>query len=314
MKILLVLFRTLGDICMGTTVLRAVKSKYPDAQIDFMTEKQNINILEGNPDVNNIIIGSNYFEALDLFSSSKYDKIYKLNMANHTDTCWHHILKHQNQHLTEWYAQRAEIKNLDDKNIYIYPSENDIKVVDEFRKDLPKDLIAIHTSSGWHGSMNIDSKDWPIQYFEVIAERLIRKGYNVIQIGGEKDKKLTTENVIDGIGKLTFKQTSQFLKHCKLFLGVDSGPAYLAGWSGIPSVVIMGSTQNYNNITNLISKGPFVGPRNDNVHYINPTRPNNPNCQPIPCYVRCLIGKSGGCIIDVTTDMVWTKLINILGI
>ena len=35
MKILLVLFRSLGDVCMGTTVLRAVRIKYPDAIIDF---------------------------------------------------------------------------------------------------------------------------------------------------------------------------------------------------------------------------------------------------------------------------------------
>ena len=56
MKILIVLFRTIGDILLGTMVVHAVKKKYPNSIIDFVTEPQNKNILENNPDINKIII------------------------------------------------------------------------------------------------------------------------------------------------------------------------------------------------------------------------------------------------------------------
>jgi len=304
MKILVILFRTLGDICMGTTVVRAIKQKFPDSDVDFVTEDASVNILEGNPDISNIFIANNYYEALSKYGVNGYDKIYKLNMANHLDTCWHHVPKHKNQHLVEWYAKRAEIDTLDDKNIYIYPSEKDVEKVEHFSRDLPENLIAIHTSSGWHGSMNINSKDWPIYYFDVIAERLIKNGYNVIQIGGKSDKPLTTEGVINGLGAMSFKQTFLLLKSCSGFIGVDSGPAYLAGQSGIPSMVIMGATQNQTEF----NSGPSVGPRNDNVYYINPERPNDSNCTPTPCYVNCIIKKQGGCISDILPNIIWDSV------
>lgn len=319
MKILMVLFRSLGDVCMGTTVLRAVRAKYPDAQIDFMTEKANVNTLEGNPDVNNIIIGSSYFEAWDTFNTGKYDQLLKLNMVNHVETAWHHIPALQNQHLVEWYGQKAGVDVTQDKNIYIYPSEKDEKVAKELYDSLGNNkVIAFHTSSGQHSYGNVkekrvESKDWPIMFFDIIAERLINKGYVVAQIGAATDKKMEYDGVIDLTGKLSFKQSASFFRHCQGFLGLDSGPAYLAGWAGIPSLVLMGATQNYKDEP-YGKNGPFVGPKNDNVFYINAKRPENPNCSPVPCYVHCVIGKMGGCIIDITPDMVWNKLKTIVGI
>jgi len=315
-KILLILFRSLGDVCMGTTVLRAVRVKYPTAQIDFMTEKANINTLEGNPDINNIIIGSNYYEALDVFSTNGYDEIYKLNMINHTETSWHHIPELKNQHLVEWYGKKAEVDVSGDDNIYIYPSEKDEKVVDavlaEIIGDLTnKKLVAIHTSSGQYNGKDkkyrIESKDWSINYFDITAERLCRNGYTVIQIGASSDRKMEYKDVVDLTGKMSFKQTACLLKKCVLYLGVDSGPAYLAGWAGLPALILMGATQFVKN------GGPSVGPRQSNVEYINAPKPNDKNCSPSPCYINCVIQKLGGCIADISTDSVWDKIKSMIG-
>lgn len=311
----MVLFRSLGDVCMGTTVLHAIRAKYPDAQIDFMTEKQNVDTLDGNPDVNNIIVGSSYFEALSVYKKGGYDQLLKLNMVNHIETAWHHLPNLQNQHLVEWYGVKAGVDVTNDKTIYIYPSANDeTKAKDIFDSLNSSKVIAFHTSSGQHSygdvkDARVESKDWPIMYFDIIAERLSNKGYKVVQIGAKTDKKLSYEGSVDLTGKLSFKQTAAFFKHCTGFFGLDSGPAYLAGWSGIPSLIVMGATQNQT----PEKKGPSVGPRNENVVYLNPARPNNSNCSPVPCYVHCLIGKSGGCIIDISTDTVWNTLKGMLG-
>jgi len=299
---------------MGTTVVRAVRDKYPDATIDFITEKANIDTLSGNPDINNIIEGESYFEALSVFGTGGYDKFYKLNMTNHIESCWHHIPSLQNQHLVEWYGTKAEVDVTNDKGIYIFPSEKDEKIANELYDSLGKDKVVVfHTSSGQHSfgdvkDQRVESKDWAMMNFNITAERLIKNGYTVVQIGAPSDKVLECEGAINLLGKMTFKQTASFLKRCAGYLGVDSGPAYLSGWSGIPTLLIMGATQNQT----PENKGPSVGPRDENVEYLNPVRPNDPKCSPVPCYVHCLIGKAGGCVADITTDMVWDKLKSML--
>jgi len=320
MKILLVLFRSLGDVVMGTTVLHAVRQKFPEATIDFMTEKANVNTLEGNPDLNNIIIGGSYFEALDVFTTGGYDKIYKINMINHLETSWHHIPELQNQHLVDWYGKKAEVDVTQDKNIYVYPSEEDNKVADALFETLGVDgskSIVFHTSSGQHsygnsGDIRVESKDWPIDCFDALSERLINKGYNVVLIGLTTDKKPKNKKVIDATGKLSFKQTMPFIAKFAGYVGVDSGPAYLAGQTGIPTVLLMGATQNQT----PENPGPGVGPRNDNVEYINPERPEHKMCKPVPCYVHCQVphdvlgvGIGMSCIARISVDEVYTKLI-----
>jgi len=311
MKILVVLFRTHGDVVMGTTVLRAIKKKYPDSSIDFMTEKPYVNTLEGNPDINEIIVGSNYMEANMVFIKGKYDKIFRLNMANHEETCWHHLPKWQNQHLMTWYAQKAGIEDFTDYNHYIYLTDKDISAVGKLWTSISRDgkFVAMHTSSGAHAGAQsrVESKDWPVEYFDALADDLIASGYNVVQIGAFSDKKLSNPKVIDATGKLTFKQNFEFFKRFDAYVGNDSGPAYLAAEAGIPCLIIMGSTQNKG-----LNAGPSVGPCHPNVRYIEPVRPNNPMCAPVPCYTHCQIGKAGGCVVDVSPKdvkrIVWEML------
>jgi ADP-heptose:LPS heptosyltransferase len=321
MKILVVLFRTLGDVLMGTTVVRAIKHKYPDSQIDFITDTPSVNLLEGNPDISNIIVASNYFEVMSKYSKN-YDKVYKLNMANHLDSCWHHLPEHQNQHLVEWYAKRADIKNLDDRNIYLYPSETDETIAEKVFAELPfsENIICIHTSSGAHGGVGsrVESKDWDVQYFNVLSERLLREGFKVVQVGVDGDKLIENNGVVNIFNKLSLKQLGVFLKKCKAYVGVDSGPSYIAGWSGIPTLVIMGATEGQSEDY----VGPSVGPRNLNAKFISPKRPDHAACKPVPCYVNCQIKfnnnifdkKNFSCIDLITVDDVATKLLNMLEI
>jgi ADP-heptose:LPS heptosyltransferase len=301
-KVLVALFKTLGDVLMGTTVVRAIKERTPDCEIDFVTQAQNKNILEGNPDINKIIIADNYYDASLIYLDGGYDVFYRLGMANYLDTCWHHIEEHKYQHLVEWYAKRAGIKELNDKNIYITLTPNDIADVDDYWNDIPQDkkYIAIHTTSGVHPGVGpIASKDWPINRFEFVAQQLINAGFGVIQVGAFSDKKIKVPGVIDFTGKVSFKQTAEVIRRCIAYIGVDSGPAYLAGWSGVPTFLIMGSTQN-----TCDHSGPSVGPRNDNVFYINSKKPNHTMCSPTPCYNKCQIGKQIGCIEDVAPAVV----------
>jgi hypothetical protein len=71
--------------------------------------------------------------------------------------------------------------------------------------------------------------------------------------------------------------------------------------------MIMGSTQNIGE-----GKGPNVGPRGKNIHYLNAPKPNDPHCSPTPCYIRCQINKPGGCISDIGLDPVFNKFTEVM--
>jgi len=310
-KVAFIMFRTLGDICMATTVVHALKEKSPDDEIHFITQAQNVHILEGNPDISKIIVRDNYYEANLYCVENKYDKILRAGMANNFDSIWHHIESQNKQHLVEWYAKRAGLETLDDKSTYVYMSEDDVADVDDYWNepdiDKNKKHIVMHTTSGVHGNISVPSRDWPIEKFTELARGLMDKGYGIIQIGGFMDKKIQLPGVVHLTGKVSFKQSGELIKRCDGYIGVDSGPAYLAGWAGVPSIVIMGATQN-----TCDSSGPSVGPREDTVCYVNAIKPDNPACSPVPCYTACQIGKKIGCIEDVPTQVIFNQILSML--
>ena len=55
---------------------------------------------------------------------------------------------------------------------------------------------------------------------------------------GKEFREAFGETLVDAIGQTTLRQTAALLKHCRLFVGVDSGPMYLAAAAGIPVVEI----------------------------------------------------------------------------
>ncbi len=306
-KSLVVLFKSLGDVAMTTPIVKALKEKDPTGTIDFITTPPARHILEGNPNINKIIIMDNYTDANFYCIENNYDEIHRLGMANWLETNWHHLPEHQNQHMISWYAKRAGIENLIDKNIYVYLSAEDIDAVNDYWEDLDqsKKYIAIHTTSGVHGSVgSIESKDWPINRFSALAHRLYDEGYSLIQIGAFNDKKI--KGVIDFTGKFSFKQNAEVIKRCVGYVGVDSGPAYLLNYSATPGILIMGATQH-------VSGQPSVGPFGTNIHYIHAPKPQNQNCTPVPCFVNCQIPSMGkGCITNISVDDVLNKLKEVL--
>ncbi len=55
-KILVIKQRQLGDVLMGTAAIEALKKKFPNASIDFLTEKKCQPIVAHNPNIDNIFL------------------------------------------------------------------------------------------------------------------------------------------------------------------------------------------------------------------------------------------------------------------
>ena len=55
MKIAIIKLGALGDVVRTTPILEAIKEKYPDSEITWITEPESKEILEGNPNINKIL-------------------------------------------------------------------------------------------------------------------------------------------------------------------------------------------------------------------------------------------------------------------
>ncbi len=280
MKILICLYKTLGDVVLGSTLIAELKKKYPDAEITFAVQREYVELIDTNPDVKGLIITDDHDVVLAEATSGRYDQVLFPAQLTHTDTCWHHRDKYKNGHLVDFYAKRCGLE-ISERRTYMFPSEADMEkangIVDrvEGRKN-----IVIHTTT------LCSSKDWHL--FGELAEAL-RKEYEnplIIQVGGPDDTKCGVG--LDLRGKLTYNEIAALCSMTDMFIGVDSGLAYIADSVECPIILMMG-----------MSTSKTSGPISGRVDFIEPQRPEG--CE-WPCHTNCK--HETPCIRTITVEEV----------
>ena len=56
MKILIIRFSSFGDVLLTTPVIRKIKEKYPDSEIDFIVYEGFSEAVSLNPEIRNLIL------------------------------------------------------------------------------------------------------------------------------------------------------------------------------------------------------------------------------------------------------------------
>ena len=55
-KILVIQLRQIGDVLLSTPAVRALRARYPESEISFLVEPKGAMVLQGNPEINTIIV------------------------------------------------------------------------------------------------------------------------------------------------------------------------------------------------------------------------------------------------------------------
>lgn len=289
MKIFIAILETIGDVILGTCLVRNLKIMYPGCHITFATGFMYKEVLESNPDIDVIVeaIPRNMFDLYSRTNSQNYDKILLPLMTNHEDTLWHHDLDMYPKHnLVDFYAERAGI-TITDRRTFVYPSILDKNHVDTL--SLPKTFITMHTQT------RVTSKDWPIEKFKLLASMF----QNVVQVGGKEDKEIGAS--INLCGKLSLLQTAEVIRRSQLFIGLDSAPSFLADSMNVPHIVLMGMSTSRTSGP-ISGKTIFIGPNRDCEQKIT--------C----CHTHCQRrdGKPP-CITTISVDTVARRIKEMLG-
>ncbi len=285
-KILVILYRTLGDCLLGTTLVANIKKKYPDSEITMACYPEYAEVYSNNPGIKGLILTQNHDLVLKEATSGKYNKVMCPAQLTQEDTWWHHNEKYKYQHLVDFYGQRCGGLKITDRHTDLFPSEEDKKKAEEIIKD--NNFIAIHTTTG------VPTKDWDIKKFQELVDINDKDLKNIIQVGGSQDKKL--QGVQDYCAKLSITQLAAVLEKCKCYIGLDSGVSYIADSMNAPVICLLGSTY---------AEPKTSGPISDKVHWIIADSPCKQRC-----HSNCVYNKP--CINNITVEKVYNKIKEIL--
>ncbi len=273
-KILLIKFKGIGDVILSTVVLKNIRAMYPDAKIDFLTEKPSAPLLTEIPLINEVFVYNtkNKFEivkqilavrknrydlVLDLYSNPKSAQLtfasgarfragfpyrgrkYAYNLFGPEERGIHH-------------AGDLHLKFLEKIGIPVRHREQYIVIPGEAKKfagnffnasGTGKRFVALVPGGGWE-SKRCD----PVKFAEIGNAVYERFGVKSLILWGKGDleeaeeiKKLMGERAFLA-PKTSFVEMGAVAEFCKFAVANDSGPMHLISSLGIPVLALHGPT------------------------------------------------------------------------
>lgn len=158
------------------------------------------------------------------------------------------------------------------------------------------------TADGKNGTK--PAKNWPYEYWNELAIKLIEVGYKVIVLGGKTEEEeikkydyFNDEVITNLCGKTSIIESCSVLYHSIVVVGGDTGMMHCAGAVGTPSLTLFGCT-DYRNYLAYGGKS----------HYIASKR----ECSPCFGGERLLTCDDFSCMKDIKVEDVYVKILSII--
>jgi lipopolysaccharide heptosyltransferase II len=271
-KILLLRHDRVGDMALSTPLFKALKTRYPGAEITVLASESNSEILQNNQNIDEILI---YKGLLDFIN-----KVRKINFDMAMDLFLTHDLKHASM----TYLSGAKYRlGFEDSGREIFfnvrcPSALPRKRMIEHLSDLAKaagadtenrepGIFLSEIEKGWaegflsgkgiaesvkiavHPGSFYPSQRWPAERFGELSKRVIEySGAAVLIFGDDKEEDLlkTIKNAAGDRAQifcgLSLRQFMALLNCCSLLICNNSGPLHIASALKIPTVSMTGPT------------------------------------------------------------------------
>lgn len=279
-KILIIQTAFLGDVILSLPMVQTIKNHLPEAVIDFLCIPSAENVLMNHPAINKVIPYDKkggdkidkFIEVLSEIREEEYDVVITPHRYLRSALLTYYSeakvrIGFDKNSLS--FLLTAKVKYVKDKHeIYrnlelvnkvpgieidpkkvslkpeLYPSQQNLENVDHLLMLRHANLISFAPCSRWF------TKQLPEEKSIEIIHKLLLQGYNVALLGGENDipycleaaLKVNDGQLLNFCGKLTPLESYAVITKSKALITVDSAVQHLGAASGIPIVLIYGST------------------------------------------------------------------------
>ncbi|KUO61150.1 hypothetical protein APF79_13475 [bacterium BRH_c32] len=317
-KILIIRLSALGDILLTTPVIRSLKNKYPDSEIDFLLKKEYSDTLKFNPYINNLLFYGNNFH------QTKYDIIIDLQ----NNLLSKKIISKLNSRLgkTKVYRfHKPQLQKFMLVNFKINLYKKILQIPEMYAASIPDlalDDKGLDLFLGDYGYVELEggeyigiapgsrhfTKRYPLNYFADLGNLFSSKGFKTLIFGGSSDKIICKEleNRIPGsINLCNYNQlllTGRYMNKCKFIVTNDSGLMHVASALQKPIIALFGSS---------VKEFGFVPYKTKNLLLEN----NSLSCRPCSHYGREECPKKHfNCMMKLIPSLVYQKTIEFMEI
>ncbi len=280
-RILILRFSSIGDIILTTPLIRAVRARFPEARLDFVTKREFSELLDTNPRLNTVyaydtrsgsrglrhlareLRHAHYTLCIDLHHSLRSRYLRALLHAPRVVSISKQILARTLlvstglNFYTKPLLQIPERYLLplapfgvrpDDKGPELFPSEEQYAKIRRILKEEhagPETLLIGFGPIAAH-----PLKQWPLEKFAELGRRLIHDYQARIVIFGAPSEQQAGEKLAGQLshkpillsGRLSLLESAAALKSCALFVGNDSSGVHMASAMQTPLVALFGPT------------------------------------------------------------------------
>lgn len=270
-RILVISTRQIGDVLLTTPLIHSLKQS-TQATIDVLVFQGKGGILEGNPDINQIIeiperphfkdhfklfqlIYRNYDLAISTqagdrpaiyaFLASKY----RIGMLpdRSLKSIWKTWLYQKSIVFDDWDTptvlqnlQLIDLMNIS-RSYQVIPPRSSQPI-----EEVPQDsYVVLHLTPMWK------YKRWTKEGWEKVAQWIAEQNWQVVLTGSANKEeqeylleitKNFPKNTLNLAGKLSFGQVTQLIEKSEFFIGVDTAVTHLAAATGVPMIALFGPT------------------------------------------------------------------------
>ncbi len=267
-----------GDVLFTTPVVRAIRERYPNARLSFLTGRYSSFIPEHNPHIDETLIvpppfeingglrsirallkgistvaGNNFDLAISFHRSRAVAAMARLGRSKRVvsfDTA-----RPMATLTTSFEAEKHEVlRYLDlaslvdaapagyDLEYHTIAAEDDDAQKMLSRHGISIPFAAIAPGGGENPGTIMHIKRWPAANFQAVARELRKSGLQVIAVGSKSETVLGEAVCADAnfAGLTSFTQLAAIFRLAALVVANDSGPLYLASAVGAKTIGIYG--------------------------------------------------------------------------
>ena len=280
-KILVIRLRRIGDVIMTTPAVSALRKAFPDAFISYVVEEPFRELVEGNPDLDEVIVLEKnqnlrgFLRLLRKIRKEKYDVIldfhsgprsslitlfskarlklgyrikyrnfiYHIKLSRKPKTGYFHSVEN---HINFVKALGVDVETPPPLKIP-QARKNEVEKVKKFIGENGLEgfkIIVIHIGAG------NEFRDWGVENWAKLINLFVKRPQvKVVLIGAAEDNKAEKEilkkskySIHSQVSKLNLREVKELISYSSLFVGPDSGPMHIAAATSTPIVALFGPT------------------------------------------------------------------------